>query len=239
MPPNLFVPIVSNNLKDFLERMDFVQNQGYNLELRLDYIRDLKLRDIQIIKEKLKAKAIATCRREDEGGLWSFGELERLRAIEKCIEFGFDFVDIELQTAIENKNYKLKKSSYVGDGSEVGGGSPSQKQKIILSHHNFQSTPDYSELQKIYDQMLVFGADIAKICCMPNDIKDLKTIAKFQKNNSKSKNLCLIGMGELGQMTRTFNLISGSPINFVLINGQESASGQLHISQIQEILHNL
>ena len=44
--------------------------------------------------------------------------------------------------------------------------------KVILSHHNFQSTPSDSDLDSAVQQMFEAGADVAKVAAMAEDITD-------------------------------------------------------------------
>ena len=58
--------------------------------------------------------------------------------------------------------------------------------KIILSHHNFQSTPPDSEVQETVHKMFQAGADVAKVATTATDITDaLRMLSLITSAQSK------------------------------------------------------
>ena len=56
--------------------------------------------------------------------------------------------------------------------------------KVILSHHNYESTPDDEELEDIIGSMFAAGADIAKVAAMARDITDAFRMLALNKRAS-------------------------------------------------------
>jgi 3-dehydroquinate dehydratase type I len=57
-------------------------------------------------------------------------------------------------------------------GECVGEGQIPVTTRIILSHHNYQETPNLRVLRELRDDMFNDGADIVKIVTMAKDVSD-------------------------------------------------------------------
>lgn len=75
-------PVVGKTLKEFLKNLDQVQEVSEMVELRVDGIKDLNEKDLQLIRKKTVKEAILTSRKKE--------------IILKSLNLGFDFIDIEL-----------------------------------------------------------------------------------------------------------------------------------------------
>lgn len=74
--------------------------------------------------------------------------------------------------------------------SITGGGAVPIETKIILSSHNFESTPTDKALETTLEAMWAAGADVAKIATTANDITDcarVLTLLKTSQGMSKNK----------------------------------------------------
>lgn len=98
--------------------------------------------------------------------------------------------------------------------------------KLILSHHNFEETPD---LEALYSKMKKTPADLYKIAVTPQNSTDALKILLFAKTK---KDVIAIGMGPYGEITR----ILAQGITYAsLDDSQQTAPGQLTIeSMIQK-----
>ena len=93
------VPITGSSLLEFQNNLIEAQKQHNLLELRLDYIQDLTVDDIDQLFSLLTVPAVASCRNTSEGGQFQGNEDVRLDILTKCLTVGFDYVEIELKTA--------------------------------------------------------------------------------------------------------------------------------------------
>ena len=113
--------------------------------------------------------------------------------------------------------------------------------KVIGSYHDFEGTPDTSDL--VYSLTVIdnCNADILKIATMPYKKKDVMrimtaTILTYTRPNPKP--IISIAMGNMGRVTRLLGEFTGSSITFASI-GKSSAPGQMEINEVREILDRL
>lgn len=92
--------------------------------------------------------------------------------------------------------------------------------KLILSHHNFEETPD---LEALYSEMKKTPATYYKIAVTPKSSTDALKILTFAKSK---KDVIAIGMGSYGEITRILApLITYASLD----DSQTTAPGQLSI----------
>jgi len=71
---------------------------------------------------------------------------------------------------------------------------------VIISTHDFQSTPGNEVMEGVIRASLDAGADIAKLAVMPNSLQDvLRLLDVTLKANGP---VCTIAMGEKGKHSR-------------------------------------
>ena len=186
------------------------------VELRIDYIPELRNAEA-CIEESLKSKTkpvIITNRPEREGGKFNGSEQDRLRLLQKAIELGADYIDVEYDSI---KKITIRNNS-----------------KIIISHHNFKETPH--NLSKIYNDICQHNPDIVKIVTFANDITD--NIRIFELLKSAKVPTISFCMGELGYISRILTSKFGGFLTFAsLEKGKESAPGQLTANELTNIYH--
>jgi len=192
------------------------------LELRLDQCKKIPQKDIVKTVKTIKTKGmplIATIRSEKEGGGKSFSQAQRLKLFEAVIPL-VDAVDIELssKTIIDKVIKKAKQA----------------EKKVIISYHNFKSTPSESSLKNIIFKAEGKGADIVKIAALAKNqsdiIKLLELTITFQ-----DKNLITIAMGEKGTVSRVLFPLAGSVLTYTYLD-KPSAGGQIPLYRLKEQL---
>jgi len=212
------IPVIGRNLEEFLENLNKIQKICDCVELRVDYIKNLKIKDIEVIKNEVKKEAIFTCRKKDEGGKFAGSEKERLEILEKALELDFDYVDIEL-SSINQINLSAK----------------NKEAKIICSYHNFKKTPDYKELEIIANQMREYKASVLKIATMSHNEEDNRKLFKLLLNKCKEEKMIVLGMGEVGKITRILLPLLGGYLTYANIDSSEIAPGQINIEELENI----
>ena len=123
--------VTGKGLEEFLDNLHKVQEVSNVVELRVDYIKDLSIEHLDIIKKHTIKENIFTCRSIKEGGKFAGNKEELKSIIYKANELQFNHIDIEI-SMLENINFDNKNC------------------KIIGSYHNFNNTPNYDELLNIY-----------------------------------------------------------------------------------------
>jgi 3-dehydroquinate dehydratase / shikimate dehydrogenase len=210
------IPITARSVENTVSEMISASKYADIVELRIDYIPELQNAEI-CIEESLKSKTkpvIITNRPEREGGKFNGSEQDRLRLLQKAIELGADYVDVEYDSI---KQITRRNSS-----------------KIIISHHNFKETPH--NLSKIYNDICQHNPDIVKIVTYANDITD--NIRIFELLKSAKVPTISLCMGESGYISRILTSRFGGFLTFAsLEKDKESAPGQLTVNELSNIYH--
>lgn len=147
-------------------------------------------------------------------------EKERIALLEKCAELGSRYLDIELD----------------GPGRWVSHFSQLSKQhpfELILSYHDFQGTPSEDSLQSIYGDARSKGAGIVKIATMIERVEDILSLFSLYRETGRK---VLLGMGEMGTITRLAALTMGSEFTFASMDAKSNtAPGQLAFEELRKI----
>ena len=72
--------VIGESLEEFLDNLRKVQEVSNFVELRVDYIKDLSIEYLDIIKKQTLKENIFTCRSISEGGKFA-GSKEELKSI--------------------------------------------------------------------------------------------------------------------------------------------------------------
>jgi 3-dehydroquinate dehydratase/shikimate dehydrogenase len=210
------IPITTRRTEDTISEMSLASKYADIIELRIDYIPELQDAE-RCIEESLKSKTkpvIVTNRPEREGGKFNGSEQDRLRLLQKAIDLGADYVDVEYDSI---KQIVRRNNS-----------------KVIISYHNFNETP--KNLSKIYNDICQHKPDIVKIVTYANDITD--NIRIFELLNTANIPIISFCMGELGHISRILTRKFGGLLTFAsLERGKESAPGQLTVDELSKIYH--
>ena len=223
------VPITEANVPDALEAIKKAKEGGADLvELRLDYIGDLDDAKIGDLVDSVDIPKIVTIRPESDGGFWKGEETDRINHLQTCLSFGAQYVDIEDSTDI-GWRYEISKAC-----KDNGA-------KMIISHHDFKKTPTKQDMIDICKNEFAAGATIAKIAVMPHNIEDVANVlAVIEQFKVSAKPVIGIAMGKLGVITRIAGPQIGAYLTYASLEaGKESASGQLSLAQMKDILEIL
>lgn len=108
---------------------------------------------------------------------------------------------------------------------------------LVLSYHNFQSTPAQEVLCQRFAQAKSLGADVAKIAVMPQRLEDVLSVLGATLASSQTLDIPLVSMsmGGYGALTRLFGGAFGSAMSFVVGAGT-SAPGQVPIADMNAVL---
>lgn len=210
-------PVTGKTLSEFLFNLDKVQALSDLVELRVDYIENLKLKDLEILKEKVYKKAIFTFRKAREGGKSKIADKERVSFINKAIKLGFDYVDIEFST-LSDYFFKFEGPT-----------------KIIASYQNYDRTIQFPTLCSLIDQIDLANVDIIKIATKVNEEEDNKTLLRLLVDRPTKKNLIVVGMGKKGILTRIVSPLIGGYLTYASTSFSHSAPGQINIAELRQI----
>ena len=182
----------------------------------------------QTIKMNLKAvnKALLmTVRTKAQGGAFPDDPEAYLKKYQFILKQELaDAIDVEFTMAPEIRRQILKASGLL-------------QVTVVLSDHNFDLTPDLKTLQAKVQQMAELNVAIIKIAVMPKSAADVLTIfqlAEWAKTHL-DKPLAIMGMGNLGRITRVSGNIFPSVFTFATLD-EASAPGQMPLATVQEQL---
>lgn len=186
------------------------------VEIRLENINNLNLEKIVTTS---RVKKIITIRPND-----NYSKGERIALLSEAIRLGAEYVDIELDSgnaAVKNILDETKKYNT----------------KVILSYHNFKKVP--RNLERIYEKLKLFQADIIKIAVFANDITDNLQIFKLLNRAKKERvNLIALCLSEKGEISRIFASKFGSYLTYCSLDeGLETATGQISIDKMERVFN--
>ncbi len=188
------------------------------LEARVDTfaVSDLDaLKDsVKRIKESAGAPLIITVRSRAEGGRRSIPDKKRAEVFKALMPFA-DIVDIELSSSGGLLKDVIDYAKRSGKG-------------VIVSYHNFRTTPGPDTLNALIKKARSSGADAVKIAAFARGTADLRRLAGVLAG---SDDLIVIAMGRYGAFSRIFFPMLGSLLTYGSIT-DGTAPGQLPLKEI-------
>ncbi len=180
------------------------------VEMRLDYIgRHI---DLSRLLADRRCPIVITCRRREDGGRWEKTEDERLMILRSAIASGVDFVDLEEDIAESVPRY----------GST----------KRIISHHNFERTPE--DLEEVHARLAALDADVVKIATLANSFTDcIRMMRLAETADVPTIGIC---MGDIGVVTRILALRFGAPFTYTTLSSDRKiAPGQIPFETMRDV----
>ena len=176
------------------------------LEVRLDF---LNRPEIPAIPAYPRPALIATCRRPEDGGVFRGSEAERLALLAKAARNGFDWIDLE------------------GDAEDPPD-LPSSV-RVVRSYHNL--TGFRPDLDSIWSALGGRRADVRKIAVRVDSTDQLTRLLGWMEQ-APDRPRVTIGMGPLGQPSRSLGFFLGNEWTYVAEQGQV-APGLFTLQQAQ------
>jgi len=109
---------------------------------------------------------------------------------------------------------------------------------LIISHHDYQSTPSEKNLIKIAKTAYTKKADIVKIATRLKTEADIRTLLSVNTRFSPKKLMSVMGMGPLGTLSRLVSPLFHTCLLYGYI-GTPTASGQLPYRDLQDRIRSL
>ena len=190
-------------------------------EARVDLFESLAVDSVVAEMALFKGMpTIGTIRLREEGGAWDGTEGARQELFEAILPY-VDAVDVELR-AVETL-------------AKVRAWTKTTGKVLIVSHHDFGATPEFSVLENIVRDALAAGADIVKIAARVLRREDLHSLARLLLANA-SKNLIVIGMERDGAVSRVLFPALGSLVTFASWGEKATAPGQMPFEVMAGVL---
>jgi 3-dehydroquinate dehydratase-1/3-dehydroquinate dehydratase/shikimate dehydrogenase len=191
------------------------------VEVRLDW---MKQPDVDRCCRLLQLPLLFTNRPTWEGGACDDSEGERLKPLLEAVRLQAAYVDFEFRAEQQLR-------------AELLAATAEAKTKLILSWHDFETTPSLVELTDILMQMQASGAGIGKIITTAHEPADvLRVLSLQEKACEMGFPLSTFCMGESGRISRFATLYLGGYMTYVALSEkQATAPGQfsaLHFNKL-------
>ncbi|MBW1801193.1 MAG: type I 3-dehydroquinate dehydratase [Deltaproteobacteria bacterium] len=192
-------------------------------EIRLDMMETF---DIAELIRAAPKPLLVTYRSKNEGGEGLASPETRTTCLVEAADEGAALVDVEWRHPPH-----LREKIFDAAGRD----------RVVLSTHFCDGTPETAELENILEAGMRTGAGIIKIVthanCWEDNIRVLQLISKAHDLGTSVAAFC---MGRLGRISRVFSHMMGGCLTFASLGaGQESASGQISIEDLEAILRIL
>lgn len=217
--------VMGENVDEMESAVSFAVKQGADLvELRID-----SLKNSEGWKKLLHLgpPTIFTNRPKHEGGWFRGTERERIGIISEAIESGVSCIDLELSAPTRLRNHVVKKAK-------------ERDISVLMSYHDFSTTPSLKYLIGIAKKISEAGADLIKIVTTAKSTSDSMRILDFLIDVQEMIALPVVAfaMGEEGRLSRIASLLLGSPLTYASV-GKPTAPGQLGIAETKQLLSRL
>ncbi|MFH1762287.1 MAG: type I 3-dehydroquinate dehydratase [bacterium] len=186
------------------------------LEIRIDLIKESFKNILSFLKDLKKRETFAILGTIRETINNRKKRLELFRNIMPFV----DCVDIEWDTPINKEVIKIAVQNNV---------------RVIISHHDFEKTPDIRELLKIIKKTGELKADITKIAVTAITPDDVMNLLMFTKDN-KEKGLITLSMGIQGSISRVIAPFFGSLLAYGFTT-ESVAPGQMSVTELHKELN--
>jgi 3-dehydroquinate dehydratase/shikimate dehydrogenase len=217
------VAIAASSPEELIEKAREAARENPFLEFRLDYLPNPAAaiaRIQQFLYELGEVTAIATCRREPNGGKFKGSIEAEIQILEKAIAAGCDLIDIEIETAEKLKAAELARIRSLGAA-------------LIISYHDFKATRD---LDRMFEKIQRYTPDFVKMVSTATCLADNLTMMHFLERSSDAANVVGICMGEQGLISRVLGVRAGSIFTFASAHaGEETGPGQIAARALHEI----
>ncbi|MDZ7641896.1 MAG: type I 3-dehydroquinate dehydratase [Desulfurivibrio sp.] len=214
------------------------------LEIRLDALAaEAATTAVQRLTTELATPLLFTNRPRWEGGACDAAEERRLAVLLAALEAGAAYVDIELRAGAQAHRQLLAAArqcrataSDPAAGRKVAATAAGPGQ-IIVSWHDFNTTPESAELAEIVRRQQASGATIGKLVTMahsPRQVRRLLNLLELAEDLDFP--LIAFCMGAAGQISRLATCHLGGYMTYAAAGGgQATAPGQLPAARLRQI----
>ena len=238
--PKVCVPILGKTEEEIIVQAEMIKNTPADLvELRADsyeYVLDKDRLEMLLKKLKIVLNEIPllfTFRTAAEGGERKITGKDYENLLTGVCQSGLcDIIDIEICLEGYPVSERVRRLVAMCHKHRI---------YVIASNHDFQKTPEKSEIIRRLSVMDEAGADILKIAVMPENQKDVLTLLEATEemyNSGINKPLVTMSMGSLGLISRLSGEIFGSAMTFGSAL-KASAPGQMEAGQLTVILDSI
>ncbi|SDJ56055.1 type I 3-dehydroquinate dehydratase [Salimicrobium halophilum] len=233
---NICTPIVGRTIDEVKEELrTIVPKEPDLLEWRADNFRNLAdteqvlavLETIGDVKKDIPL--LFTIRDQNEGGeSLDIDSSHKIDLIERvAANSHVSLIDFEVKQSEEDL-HRVKEAAVANN------------KQLILSYHDFSSTPSKEEMMSTLEAAKTKGADYAKLSVTPETKQDVLSLLTVTEEAERTLGIPVItmAMGGLGTVTRMFGWYFGSIVTFA-VGGHPSAPGQIPIEDLEKTIAHI
>jgi 3-dehydroquinate dehydratase-1 len=231
--PAIVTPLVGKTRQEVLAEVAAIVAKRPDLfEWRIDFFREIG--DVPAVIDTARAirraaggiPVLLTRRHPAEGGQPSaIDETAAVAMYRAVCEAGcVELIDYEMSNRPEDIGTLRAVSKAGGIG-------------MILSYHDFRTTPDAAALDARFAAAADLGADVAKVAVMPADEREVLELLAATSRAREALDIPLIAlsMGGVGSLSRIMGWVYGSAATFA-VGRSSSAPGQIAIEDLRAAL---
>jgi len=223
----LCVAIQAESAAELIERATAALADSKFLELRLDSLAKpaLALPKVhEFLALHRDTTVIATCRRQEHGGVFKESLKAELEILAKAAESGCQIVDLEVESAEEAAPKQLEQ--FRERLRTVGAA-------LLVSFHDFSRTKGLEQAAQRID---VFKPDYVKVVSTAKSLADNLAVLRLIEQRSASAQVVGIAMGEEGIVSRVLGPRAGAEFTFASFSdGVETAPGQVTARTMRDL----
>lgn len=234
--PKICVPIVGVTADEILtQASQILYSPADIIEWRADYFRrsddkNAVLSILRKLQDRLEGRPVLfTFRTAEEGGEKEISTEDYVKLCEAVILSGnADLIDIQYSLGREVTDHLISVARPKGVA-------------VILSYHDFKSTPPEDDIVQRLITMKMLGADIAKIAVMPQNARDVISLMSASERMRHVENpipVVAISMSVKGVVSRISGEVFGSAMTFATA-GRSSAPGQIDADQVDRLISTI
>ncbi|MBA2340590.1 MAG: shikimate dehydrogenase [Pyrinomonadaceae bacterium] len=227
----LCVPVGARRVDELLSSAARAAKAADIIELRLDYLEESQLKEInrpslQPLAASLARPLIITLRSIEQGGRCEFTLPRRIEFWQQIFRDKLPsevFVDLEFELL-----------SYIRQREEELYAALNQNQ-IICSHHHFGGSQ--VDLNQLYERMKSITARVLKIAVQVDDADECVSLFQLLKRaRGEEREMIAVGMGEAGFLTRILAPARGSFLTYAALDAQHTtAPGQIAAHELRDL----
>src|SRR5688572_26387670 len=198
--PAVCQTVTATTMADLIAARD-AATEADLVELRLDGVAGPDVAGALALRSR---PVIVTCRPRWEGGCFDGSEQERKAILQRALDLGAEFVDIEFRAGFESLVRQ-------------------DPARVVLSAHDFDGMP--ADLAGQVRSMYASGARTIKVAVMARRLSDTLPLIEI----GRSGNAVVIAMGDAGVATRLVPERFGSRWTYA---GHAVAPGQIPIARL-------
>ncbi|MGY5956478.1 type I 3-dehydroquinate dehydratase [Kosakonia sp. BK9b] len=231
--PKIIVSLMGNDLASIRSETQVYQNADFDiLEWRVDHFAhatsvDAVLEAAAIIRAAFPDKPLLfTFRSAKEGGEQALAAEDYIALNRAAVDSGLvDMIDLELFTG----DALIKPAVAQAQAKNV---------RVVMSSHDFQTTPPAEEIVVRLCKMQELGADIPKIAVMPQSKTDVLTLLSAtltMQEQYADRPIITMSMAKTGVISRLAGEVFGSAATFGAVK-KASAPGQIAVDDLRAVL---